>query len=154
MAESGTLKNISICDQFEDIQSWTEHKIVEDMLNFTNAEKIFNPVIFVIGFVGNVSFILLLARVKMMRTITNFYLVNLAAADLMVLSLQTFTRQWTYLGSKQILTEPFHTSFWECNLYYFTIHLASLSSILLITIVSFDWYYAICHPLKYCNSRM
>ena len=32
------------CDQFRDIQNWTDDNIAEEMLNFKNAEKIFVPI--------------------------------------------------------------------------------------------------------------
>ena len=136
------------CDQFKDVQNWTDRKIADELFNLTTVERIIVPIIFAIGLVGNVAFLLLLAKVKMMRTITNFYLANLAAADLITLSLATFTRPWRYLDPKQISTEPFHTSF-GCIMYYFSIHVSILSSIFLITFVSFDRYFATCHPLKY-----
>ena len=47
----------------------------------------------------------------MMRTITNSYLANLAAADIMTLSLITVTRLWNYVDFKQVHVQnaPFHT---------------------------------------------
>ena len=116
--------------------------------------KIFIPIVFIIGFLGNVAFLFLLARVKKMRTITNFYLANLAAADLLILFLETLTRLWHHLSSSQVSTERFHTrTSFGCVMFYFAIHVPPIASIFLITIVSFDRYFAICHPLKYRNKK-
>ena len=122
--------------------------MLQPILLTTLVVKAFIPVVFVIGSLGNVAFFLLIARVKTMRTTVNFYLANLAAADLITLSVVSIIQLWRYVDFKQVESWPFHTNF-GCGLYSFTIHFSSLSSILLITIVSFDRYFAICHPLKY-----
>lgn len=44
-----------------------------------------NIIIFFVGIVGNVLVIVVIARVKDMRTTMNLYLVNLSVADLLVL---------------------------------------------------------------------
>ena len=145
------------CYQTDDVRNWSDAKIADQLFTpplTTLLAKTFIPMVFIIGFFGNVAFLLLLARVKTMRTITNFYLANLAAADLMILSLETFTRLRYYLISNQVTTERFHTrTNFGCVMFYFTIHLPAIASILLITLVSFDRYFAICHPLKYRNKK-
>ena len=76
MVQSDHLESSSICDKFTDAQNWTDQKISPEFFKPTSIllELIFIPVVFVIGFVGNVAFLLLVARVKTMRTIINFYL--------------------------------------------------------------------------------
>ena len=151
MAEFDHYLNNSKCDQTVKIRNWTDHRIADEQLAFSLANFLlvnaFIPVVFVIGFVGNVAFFVLLARVKAMRTITNFYLANLAASDLMYLSLQTFYRPWTY-HAVLLLSEPFYKSL-GCRMYHFGTHLSSSASLLFITLVSFDRYFAVCHPVKY-----
>ena len=159
MAESDHNGSNPFCHQNVDAKNWSDTKIADEMLTSALATvlqvKVFIPLVFIIGFVGNVAFLLLLARVKMMRTITNFYLANLAAADTITLSLITMSRLWKYVDFKQVQVKssPFHSNF-GCGMYSFTIHLSSLSSILFITIVSFDRYFAICHPLQYRNTKI
>ena len=152
MAMSESKHNDPICYQTEDVRNWSDTKIADEILTSPLATnmivKAFIPMVFIIGFVGNISLLLLLARVKTMRTTINFYLANLAAADLITLSLVTMTRFWRYADFKQVQSWPFHTNF-GCGMFYFTIHITSLSSIFLITIISFDRYFAICHPVKY-----
>ena len=41
------------------------------------------PLIFALGLIANLTFLLVLVKVKEMRTIVNFYLANLAIADLL-----------------------------------------------------------------------
>ena len=136
------------------IQNRTDH-ISDEILAFPFAKmllvKAFIPVVFAIGFVGNVAFLVLLARVKTMRTITNLYLANLAAADLMVLSLQTLFQIWSY-KAVLLLSEPFHKSL-GCGMFYFCASLSFCASVLFITLVSFDRYFAVCHPVKYRNKK-
>ena len=141
-----------ICENNTDIRNWSDTKIVDEMLKSTLTTtilvKAFIPVVFIIGGFGNVAFILLVVRVRMMRTTINFYLAHLAAADLMLLSVETLDHSWRYVSFKYVNSESFHTSI-GCVMYYFFIHVAGLSSIILITLVSYDRYFSICHPIKY-----
>ena len=75
------------CDETNNVSNLTDQEINEMILHSSSEilqVKAIIPMIFVIGILGNMAFFLLLARVKAMRTITNFYLANLAAADIMV----------------------------------------------------------------------
>ena len=153
IAESDNIKyqlNIT-CNKINDVGNLTDQEINGEIL-YPNSEillvKAVIPTIFVVGVLGNMAFFLLLARVTTMRTMTNFYLANLAAADLMVLFLEMFYRSWKFTNSVVSRSEPFHTQF-GCGAFHFAINVASSSSVLLITLVSFDRYFAICHPVKY-----
>ena len=110
--------------------------------NFTIAVLIF--IIFAVGFIGNVIFLLSIIRVKALKTVTNFYLANVAAADLLFLNLETCNTIWAYKQKGK----PVSTDF-ECGLLNFTIHLSFFASILLITLVTLERYFAICHPIKH-----
>ena len=110
--------------------------------NFTIVVLIF--IIFAVGFVGNVIFLFSVIRVKALKTVTNFYLANVAVADLLFLNLETSNAIWQYKQKEN----PFTTSF-ECGLYYFAYHLSFFASILLLTLVTGERYFAICHPLKH-----
>ena len=129
-----------------------------DGILYPNSEillvKAVIPTVFAVGVLGNMAFFLLLARVKTMRTMTNFYLANLAAADLAVLFLEMFYRSWKFTNSVVFWfwSKPFHTSF-GCGAFYFATTVASSSSVLLITLVSFDRYFAICYPIKYHTTK-
>ena len=139
------------CDVLDDVTNLTDQEI-NDMILYSTSQKLLVkvviPTIFTIGVLGNLAFFLLLVRVKTMRTTTNFYLVNLAAADLMVLFLETLHRSWKFTDSIISWSDPFRTRF-GCGAHFFAINVASSSSIFLITLVTFDRYFAICHPIKY-----
>ena len=146
----------SNCDQPIVIQNWTNHNITDAIPVFPLANivlawlvKAFIPVVFVIGLVGNVAFLVLLIRVKTMRTITNFYLANLAAADLMVLFLKTLYQLWRHQAVQSV---PFHRGL-GCGMFNYFSHKSSCASVLFITLVSFDRYFAVCYPVKYRNKK-
>ena len=88
-----------------------------------------------------------------MRTITNVYLANLATADLMTLILETTYQLWHYRNSSLLWNEPFYTSF-GCFSFMFGYNICYCTSSLLITMVSFDRYMAICHPLMYRHMKL
>ena len=141
------------CDDIKNIQRAPNQLIADTMLYSDNAHllvKVIIPIIFVIGLFGNTAFFLMIAKVKKMRTATNFYLANLAAADILALILETFFRSWRYIASVVVWHHPFHTNF-GCRMYHFATNLLSSASIFLITLVTFDRYFAICHPIKYRN---
>ena len=143
------------CEATDDLRNWTHQQIAREILYSTQAilrVKVIIPLIFVIGFLGNVAFFLLLARVKKMRTITNFYLVHLAAADLMMLTLDMMFKSWRYIDSIVLWSHPFHTSF-GCAMFIFGYYISSSASTLLITLVSFDRYFAICRPITYLKIK-
>ena len=106
------------------------------------------PIILVIGVLGNVAFLTLVARVKVMRTVTNFYLCNLAIADLLFLVVVAAITLWGFGVAPVYEATPFRTNF-GCASYYFFRHLAYFTSIALVTLVSSERYLAICLPLKY-----
>ena len=106
------------------------------------------PIILVIGVLGNVAFLTLIARVKVMRTVTNFYLSNLAIADLLFLVVVSAITLWGFKELPVYEATPFNTNF-GCVSYYFFRYLAYFTSISLVTLVSSERYLAICLPLKH-----
>ncbi|CAG5134632.1 unnamed protein product, partial [Candidula unifasciata] len=67
---------------------------------------IFNVAIFLVGVIGNILVIVVVAKVKDMRTSINLYLVNLSVADLLVLLvcqptalLEFYSKERWYLGA-------------------------------------------------------
>ncbi|BFY98642.1 hypothetical protein BsWGS_01682 [Bradybaena similaris] len=101
-----------------------------------------NIIIFFVGIVGNVLVIVVIARVKDMRTTMNLYLVNLSAADLLVLfvcqptaMLELYAKERWLLGNV------------VCKLIPVLEHTTMQASTLTIVVITFERYHAICRPL-------
>ena len=150
-------RNIT-CDYIENVQNWTDSQIADTLL-YSSIGTLFKlvttimPIVFFVGVLGNVVFIWLVIRVETMRTVINFYLTNLAAADLLVLTTQMFFRLWRLRASIIPFDKPFGTDF-GCAMYFFAENLSSSASIFLITLITLDRYFAICHPFKYHGMTM
>lgn len=100
--------------------------------------------IFIIGFFGNMLVIFVVFRSKKMRTLTNYYLVSLACADILVLIGGTLTaipelffyrEQWLY-GSVM------------CSVFVFMQYLGINASALSMTAFTVERYVGICYPMK------
>ena len=100
--------------------------------------------LFIVGFIGNVMVITVVWKSPKMRTLTNFYLVSLAAADCLVLCGGTlpaipefffYIGQWLY-GSAM------------CSVLVFLQYLGINASALSITAFTIERYVGICHPMK------
>ena len=145
------------CTIIDDYTNWTDQKIFARNVLYSGQAffeiKVIVPIIFIIGVLGNAAFFLMLARVKSMRTITNFYLANLAAADLMILIIQTMYHLWNYIYSFVAGAVPYKTNF-GCIASFFVYNVFYCASTLLIAVVSCDRYIAICLPLKYRNMKL
>ena len=138
-------------DYAKNLQEWTDQEIHKEMIYSTLETvkmKVIVPIIFVVGILGNSAFFLLLARVKTMRTLTNFYLANLAIADIMVLFVKIGYLMSSPYHSVVIWSEPFRKHA-GCALHILLCALSYCASILLITFISFDRYFAICRPIQY-----
>ncbi|XP_050464524.1 orexin receptor type 2-like [Cataglyphis hispanica] len=102
-----------------------------------------HSVVFVIGLIGNALVCMAVYRNHTMRTVTNYFIVNLAVADLLVLLiclppsvLWDVTETW-FLGLKLCKAVPY-------------LQTVSVSvSVLTLTFISIDRWYAICFPLRF-----
>ena len=136
-----------------DTDGCMEVHLVEDVFLRGIFDKVFlsiiTPVVVSFGAIFNLAFLFVLYRIKEMQTLTNFYLANLAVADLgNLLSLgggyitqyinsPKFNIGWAFKGILGcVMTGLFG------YLFYF-------ASVFFLTIVVFDRYMAICFPLKY-----
>ncbi|XP_072021935.1 neuromedin-U receptor 2-like [Amphiura filiformis] len=106
------------------------------------------PLILCVGVVGNLAFLFALFRVPAMRTVTNAYLANIAAADLWFVT-------WTcsmYLPGyylSPVRNDTFMRSPIGCGVAFGLTYLGYLASIMLITIVTAERYFAICRPFQH-----
>ncbi|XP_029673370.1 orexin receptor type 2-like [Formica exsecta] len=102
-----------------------------------------HSIVFVVGLIGNALVCMAVYRNHTMRTVTNYFIVNLAVADLLVLLiclppsvLWDVTETW-FLGLKLCKAVPY-------------LQTVSVSvSVLTLTFISIDRWYAICFPLRF-----
>uniref|UniRef100_A0A8C4X6R6 Growth hormone secretagogue receptor type 1 n=1 Tax=Erpetoichthys calabaricus TaxID=27687 RepID=A0A8C4X6R6_ERPCA len=98
--------------------------------------------LFVIGTAGNLMTILIVSKYKDMRTTTNLYLSSMAFSDLFIflcLPLDLY-RIWRY--------RPWNFGDLLCKLFQFVSESCTYSTILNITALSIERYFAICFPLR------
>ena len=106
------------------------------------------PCVLAVGVVGNLLFLIVLARVRSMRTITNFFLANMAIADLIYMSVGIGEKLWRYQASP-VKDDDTVIGTMGCVFFPFIVDFCFTTSVLLVTIVSFERYYAICKPLRH-----
>ncbi|XP_030072555.1 growth hormone secretagogue receptor type 1 [Microcaecilia unicolor] len=98
--------------------------------------------LFIIGIVGNLMTVLVVYKFKDMRTTTNLYLSSMAFSDLLIffcMPLDLF-RLWQY--------RPWNFGDLLCKLFQFISESCTYATILNITALSVERYFAICFPLK------
>lgn len=100
-------------------------------------------IIFLISVIGNTLVCVVIARRRRMRTVTNFFVLNLAASDLAItcicipfdIPVQENNYQWPYGG-------------FFCKLLYPLQTVAMFASIFTLTAVSLNRFWAIVYPLR------
>lgn len=99
-----------------------------------------NTLICVIGICGNSIVILVISRFTKIDTVTDIYILNLAFADLMFLTGLIFLITTMIVG---------HWIFGNvmCKLYMASTSLNQFASSLLLVVMSFDRFIAVCHPI-------
>ena len=96
---------------------------------------------FVAGVLGNITVLYFVSKYSKLKSVTNFYIVNLASSDLLLL-----------LGIPFIIT-TYKYEYWvfgniTCKLYMVNTSLNQFTSSLFLTIMSADRYVAICHSMR------
>ncbi|XP_022256445.1 pyroglutamylated RFamide peptide receptor-like, partial [Limulus polyphemus] len=96
----------------------------------------------IIGLTGNTLIIYTVVRFKRMRTINNIFLASLASADLLLITFcvpvmyaKLFSYSWTF-GE------------FCCKFVYYIQNVSSICSVLTLTAMSVERYYAIIHPVQ------
>lgn len=94
-----------------------------------------------IFFLGNLLVIFVVIMHRRMRTITNFFLTNLAVADLCVGLFCVYQNLSLYLTT--------HWAFGDflCKMYHFVHSLSYTASIAILIVISVERYVAIVHPM-------
>ncbi|KAK2586527.1 hypothetical protein KPH14_011419 [Odynerus spinipes] len=104
-------------------------------------------IILLIATGGNIIVMWIVLAHRRMRTVTNYFLVNLSLADLMM-SLLNCAFNFIFLLNSNW---PFGLVY--CTINNFVAHVTVASSVFTLVVISFDRYMAIMHPLKHHMSR-
>ncbi|KAJ8044312.1 Somatostatin receptor type 4 [Holothuria leucospilota] len=139
-----------------------ENHFVQDFSNYTEDEfewffyskmdhiiiGIVMPIILSFGLLGNALFIFTTFRVKSMRTITNFYLINLATADACYLTFG-IGEKLACLYTSTVHSDVSAFGITWCMVVFPLSRMCAFASLFLVTLVTLDKYHAICRPLKH-----
>lgn len=100
-------------------------------------------ILFLTGVFGNVCTCIVVARNKYMHTATNYYLFNLAIADLLLLLIGLPQETYSFWSAYPwVFGEAF------CTIRTMVAEMSTYASILTITAFTVERYVAICHPMK------
>lgn len=106
------------------------------------------PVILSLGFLGNGLFMFVTFRVKSMRTITNFYLISLAFADVCYLAIG-IGEKLACLHSSTVHSDVHAFGVAFCLTIFPMVRTCAFASLFLVTLVTLDKYDAICRPIEH-----
>ena len=118
--------------------------------NNTLIFPIFAGVLIVLGIADNFGFLFVVHQVKSMHTVTNFYLANIAMADMGLLIFQAIAFITAAVNNPQydVGFFPFKSN-WTCTAGTIFIYTSFFGLVFFVTAVLFDRYIAICYPLKH-----
>ncbi len=139
------------CSASQNISEETLHRWIfrpEDHAIIT----VFIPIIWGFGIILNGTFLFLVFRVSKLRSETNVYLTHLALADLLYLNLFSAYDIWRYVASPVAENVPFTTST-GCVCFIIAINMGYFAAMALVTMVSFERYLSLCHPIKHLKIR-
>ena len=106
------------------------------------------PIALVTGILGNGVFLFVVARVRRLHNITNFYLANLALADISFVISSAGPSIYSYLDSPVRNDVPYQSSF-GCVLSFGIPTVMYNASLGIVTLVTLERYYCICYPLQH-----
>ncbi|XP_038070502.1 neuropeptides capa receptor-like [Patiria miniata] len=107
------------------------------------------PILFFVGLVGNLAFLFVMARVSWMHTVTNYYLANLAVADISFLVAAIGEKMWAYQATPLTIDTASFMGRSGCIIVHFLKNLTLFASLFLVTLVSLERFYAICKPVQH-----
>ena len=105
------------------------------------------PLVVTFGLFGNAALLFVVYRIQDMRTITNFYLSNLAVSDSMLLINAAFQYIGTYFTQPIEVVGISFPKGYLCAISNFCVSLFYFASVFMVTLVTFERYLSICHPL-------
>ena len=103
------------------------------------------PIVILIAFFSNFAFIYMVWRVSRMHTITNYYLINVAIADLIFACV--VSPMYAYSTSTSVLygNVPFNIT-GICLFLFGSAWFTWFASVIGVTVVSFERFIAVCYP--------
>ncbi len=107
------------------------------------------PIISIFGLIGNAALLIVIVKIREMRTITNFYLGNLAISDFVFLFLALTSYLRIYFESNGLLIVDNIKNSALCILESSSRHIFFFASIAFVVLVSSERFNAICSPIKY-----
>ncbi|XP_022108448.1 somatostatin receptor type 2-like [Acanthaster planci] len=123
---------------------------------YTTADNVIIPIVMpiicLLGVMTNTSFLYVMFRVPKMRSDTNIYLAHLAVADVLYLGMTTSIYIWFFVSSPVAFNFPFHNSA-SCVSFILVLNTGYFTTIATVTMVSYDRYLALCHPIKHRQIR-
>ncbi|CAF3845652.1 unnamed protein product [Rotaria sordida] len=114
---------------------------IEKFSLFTLNLSILLFIVLLIGLIGNLLVIYVVLNYGLLKTVTNKYLLHLALSDVIFLSGVPFfissimTRSWLFGG-------------FTCKIFFLTQGVNQYTSIIILSLLSFDRYLAVCHAAK------
>ncbi|XP_038048181.1 neuropeptides capa receptor-like [Patiria miniata] len=110
------------------------------------------PIIWCLGIITNLTFLFVIVRVPKLRSDTNIYLAHLSLADLLYSSMASAYHIRSYTASVVAFHDPFVNSA-QCVSFFTVMNTGYFASIALVTMVSFERFLALCHPIKHLKIR-
>ncbi len=110
------------------------------------------PVIMCLGVIFNSTFLFVGFRVSKVRSDTTIYMLHLALADCIFLISSVYYSMFWYFSSA-VRSDNAFTHSVQCIAYTLVSFLGYFTPMTLITMMSFERYLALCHPLKHLKIR-
>ncbi|XP_038077375.1 neuropeptides capa receptor-like [Patiria miniata] len=108
------------------------------------------PIISTLGIIMNGGFLFVVARIKSMHTITNFYLSNIAISDMLLLvSVLIQDSLIFHLFSSGVAYNAYQGGRAYCSFYAISRETFYVVSVSLVTLVTAERFHAICYPLQH-----
>lgn len=142
--------NIACEEEF--IENYTDPTTADNELyteGTSTMVSIVMPCILILGVVNNLFFLIIVFRVKRMRTVTNHYLVQLAVTDIVYLLFAAGERILRYAMSPIIYDKGAEGLVFGCIIIPFFRSVGYFASVFFITLVTLEMFLAICKPIKH-----
>ncbi|XP_071500782.1 neuropeptide Y receptor type 2-like [Diadema antillarum] len=140
-----------ICSE-EDVCDIQNNSAQAESSQYLQSERIIItiiiPLILGIGVPVNGAFIFVVARLRHMRTVTNFFLINLAVSDMCFMTVTTGDTLGRYLSSP-VTFDCTGLATLGCCLVQFLQNTFFYASIFVVTAVTLEKFYCVCKPVRH-----